>query len=127
MARNDCRADASNASGTITRMKRPHPRPVGARGRPSARASAPDGTLARIELAERLPSLRVPTPVLAGPYDRITPPVVQRKIAQAIPGARLVVFEKSGHRPEFEEAALWSRIVGDFLPAHLPPETDGPP
>ncbi|MGH7723865.1 MAG: alpha/beta fold hydrolase [Candidatus Eiseniibacteriota bacterium] len=84
-----------------------------------------DGTLGRVELVDRIGALELPVLVLAGRYDRITPPVVQRKISQAIPGARLVVFERSGHRPEFEEASRWSRVVTEFLSGHLSLPNEG--
>lgn len=74
-----------------------------------------DGTLTGVELVPSLRALDVPALVLAGRYDRITPPDVQRTIARAIPNARLHVFEKSGHRPEFEEAEQWRNVVGRFL------------
>jgi proline iminopeptidase len=74
-----------------------------------------DGTLAAVELGPRLGAIRAPALVLAGRYDRICPPSASRRIAQAIPGARLVVFERSGHRPELEEADRWLAVVSDFL------------
>src|SRR5262249_54669732 len=77
------------------------------------------GTLAGVELAPQLAAVPVPTMVLAGRYDRITPPVVQRGIARAIRGARLVVFERSGHRPEFEEPVRWNEVMDRFLASVL--------
>jgi proline iminopeptidase len=76
---------------------------------------AVEGTLAGVELAPGLVGVHCPALVLAGRYDRITPPAAQRIIANALPGARLVMFEHSGHRPEFEESARWLRVVGGFL------------
>jgi proline iminopeptidase len=32
-----------------------------------------------------------------------------------VPDARLVVFEKSGHSPQIEEADRWLETVTDFL------------
>jgi proline iminopeptidase len=74
-----------------------------------------DGTLAGVEPLPRLGELRVPTLVLAGRYDRICPPSASLRIARAIPGSRLVVFERSGHRPELEEADRWFQVVSGFL------------
>ena len=73
------------------------------------------GTMAGVELAEKLRTVRVPALVLAGRHDRITPVVVQEKIARAIPGSQLVIFEQSGHRPEFEEAGRWNAVIDSFL------------
>jgi proline iminopeptidase len=74
-----------------------------------------DGTLAGVEFGPRLPALRVPTLVIAGRYDRICPPSTATRIAAAVPGARLVVFERSGHRPELEQADHWFMTMKEFL------------
>jgi proline iminopeptidase len=37
------------------------------------------------------------------------------QIASLIPGSRLVVFEKSGHSPQIEEAQAWTKVVREFL------------
>jgi proline iminopeptidase len=36
-------------------------------------------------------------------------------LVSALRDARLVVFERSGHSPQIEEADLWERTVRDFL------------
>lgn len=56
-----------------------------------------------------------PTLVTVGRSDWITPVESSETIASLIPDARLVVFEKSGHSPQIEEADLWRRTVRDFL------------
>jgi proline iminopeptidase len=74
-----------------------------------------DGTLSGVELLPGLRSVTAPALVLAGRYDRICPPSASRRIAGALPHARLVVFERSGHRPELEEADRWFGVVSEFL------------
>jgi len=74
-----------------------------------------DGTLKGVEFGPRLSAVRAPTLVIAGRYDRICPPSASERIAAAIPGARLVVFERSGHRPEFEEADRWFAVMKEFV------------
>ena len=74
-----------------------------------------DGTLAGIEFGPRLAAVRAPTLVLVGRYDRLCPPSSAARIAAAVPGARLVVFERSGHRPELEEADRWFAVMKRFL------------
>ncbi|WP_431898224.1 alpha/beta fold hydrolase [Micromonospora haikouensis] len=56
-----------------------------------------------------------PTLVTVGRDDWITPVASSETIADLIPDARLVVFEKSGHSPQVEEAELWRETVRDFL------------
>lgn len=51
------------------------------------------------DLRSRLKDVSVPTRVLAGGYDRLTPPGAGGYMAGHIPGARLQVFPKSAHAP----------------------------
>ena len=74
-----------------------------------------DGTLSGVELLPRLGAITAPTLVIAGRYDRICPPAASRRIARAVPRARLVVFERSGHRPELEQADRWFAVMSEFL------------
>ena len=81
-----------------------------------------DGTLAEVELLPRLAEVKVPTLVIAGRFDRICPPSASLRIARAIPQSRLVVFERSGHRPELEESERWFAVVSKFLRETLAPD-----
>ncbi len=74
-----------------------------------------DGTLAGVEFGPRLAAIHAPTLVLAGRYDRICPPAAAARIAAALPDARLVVFERSGHRPELEESERWFAVMREFV------------
>jgi proline iminopeptidase len=56
-----------------------------------------------------------PTLVTVGRGDWITPVSCSETIAAGIPGARLVVFEKSGHSPQLEEPEKFQSVVGEFL------------
>jgi pimeloyl-ACP methyl ester carboxylesterase len=76
---------------------------------------AVDGVLGRAGVADRLGSLRVPTLVIVGEHDRATPPAKARAIAEAIPGARLVVIPDAGHTSTLEAPD----VVNDALEAFL--------
>ena len=67
------------------------------------------------DLKPRLPSVTCPTLVTVGRADWVTPVSSAETIAGLIPGAQLVVFEKSGHSPQFEEAELFQQVMRDFL------------
>ena len=67
------------------------------------------------DLKPQLPSVRCPTLVTVGRTDWITPVSSAETIASLIPGARLVVFERSGHSPQIEEAATFQSVLRDFL------------
>jgi proline iminopeptidase len=67
------------------------------------------------DLKPKLPSVTCPTLVTVGRADWVTPVSSAEVIAELIPGAQLVVFEKSGHSPQFEEAELFQQVMRDFL------------
>jgi proline iminopeptidase len=67
------------------------------------------------DLKPELPSVSVPTLITVGRTDWITPVSCSQTIADLIPNSELVVFEKSGHSPQIEEAKLWTATVRDFL------------
>ena len=61
----------------------------------------------------RLGTIRAPTLVAAGRYDRLAPLENSRALAGAISDARLEIFE-GGHTFLLQDPAAW-RVVGDFL------------
>ncbi len=67
------------------------------------------------DLRPRLSSIRVPTLVLVGRLDWITPVEAAEEIARGIPGSKLVIFEHSGHSPQAEEKEKWLAAVRSFL------------
>ena len=59
--------------------------------------------ISEIELHEALPRLDVPTVVVAGDRDRLTPPSHARRIAQMLPRLeRLIVLDETGHMAPLE-------------------------
>lgn len=62
-----------------------------------------------------LGKLRVPTLVIVGRHDWITPLPAAEEIASLIPGSRLEIFEHSGHAPQVEESEKYLATVRDFL------------
>jgi 3-oxoadipate enol-lactonase len=63
-----------------------------------------------------LPTLTgLPTLVLVGEEDAMTPPDVARRMAAAIPGARLVVVPGAGHIPPVERPAETTAALLEFL------------
>ena len=67
------------------------------------------------DVRERLASVHVPTLVTVGRYDQVTAPAGAELIAQRIPGARLVIFEHSGHSVPADEPAKFQATVNGFL------------
>jgi proline iminopeptidase len=82
----------------------------------SAEASARSmEVLSQWSSADRLSAITVPTLVLVGAHDVITAPPQARRIADRIPGARVVEFAESGHFPWAEEAGRFNEVVRSFL------------
>jgi pimeloyl-ACP methyl ester carboxylesterase len=62
-----------------------------------------------------LPHVTVPTLLCYGRYSALTPLETGRFTAQALPNARLVVFEQSGHCPFIEEPERFHEEVCRFI------------
>jgi pimeloyl-ACP methyl ester carboxylesterase len=69
-------------------------------------AAASRAMAARPDATPQLSKIAFPTVVFAGRGDKIVPPAESEAMAQAIPGAKLVWCEKSGHVPMLEEPDL---------------------
>jgi len=67
------------------------------------------------DILARLPEIACPVLVTVGRHDWIVPVSESEAIAERIRGARLVVFERSGHSPQLEEAGLFQSLMRDFL------------
>src|SRR5262249_28165665 len=63
----------------------------------------------------RLSAIRCPTLVLVGREDILIPVSFSEELARGIPGARLVVLEKTGHGPLVETPAAVAQALLDFL------------
>lgn len=61
--------------------------------------------LADFDLRDRLPGARLPVLLMPGEHDAVVPPEVAREVADAIPGATLVVATGCGHLPPAEDPA----------------------
>ncbi len=62
-----------------------------------------------------LPTISVPTLVLVGEDDVVTPPADAAAMAQAIPGARLVTVPRSGHLSPMENPRAVNAALRAFL------------
>ncbi len=68
-----------------------------------------------LDLSPQLSKFAFPTLVITGRYDMNVAPINAWKIYKAIPGARFVVFEKSGHLPSYEEPDKYVRVLNAFF------------
>jgi pimeloyl-ACP methyl ester carboxylesterase len=76
---------------------------------PKGVAAAARAMAARPDATQQLSKISCPTVVFAGRQDKIVPAAESESMAKAIPGAKLVWCENSGHVPMLEEPDLVAR------------------
>jgi 3-oxoadipate enol-lactonase len=64
---------------------------------------------------EQADAIRVPTLVVCGEHDRITPPALSTSLTRMIPGAHYEPIENAGHLSNLEQPAAFNTIVGAFI------------
>ena len=60
-------------------------------------------------------AIAVPTLVLVGAEDQITPPLLSQELADLVPGAQLHTLAGAGHLANIERPADFNRLVGEFI------------
>lgn len=68
-----------------------------------------------MSMVDSLPSVLAPTLVIAGAEDQATPPDHARRIAAAIPGARLEIVEGAAHLGNVERPAEFTALILNHL------------
>jgi pimeloyl-ACP methyl ester carboxylesterase len=95
------------ALATLRRLAAANPVP-GWIGALEAMKQRPDAT-------GQLDAIDVPTLVLVGEQDALTPPDVAAAMQESIPGAHLVVVPDAGHLANLENAEAFTSALEDFL------------
>jgi 3-oxoadipate enol-lactonase len=70
---------------------------------------------ARSDTTRSLPKLRIPTLILVGELDTITPAEAARAMHEKIAGSKLAVIPRSGHLSNFENPEDFNRHFLEFL------------
>lgn len=73
------------------------------------------GIALRPDRQQMLAAIRVPTLVLCGEEDQVSPPAVMREMAADIPGARFHLIPRAGHLAPLEQPDAFNAAVGEFL------------
>jgi pimeloyl-ACP methyl ester carboxylesterase len=76
---------------------------------------ATEAMLARPDSTPTLETITVPTLVIVGEDDRITPPDVAESMHRAIRGSRLERLRHAGHLSSLERPAAFNGVVAEFL------------
>jgi 3-oxoadipate enol-lactonase len=82
--------------------------PVAIRGAIQRMMHRPDSTAL-------LPAVSVPTLVIVGEEDELTPPDDSRRMAEAVPGAVLVTIPAAGHLSNMEQPDAFNAALNGFL------------
>ena len=69
----------------------------------------------RNNLSDELREITVPTCLIWGQNDTITPPMVAEEFEKLLPNSELHFIDKCGHAPMMEQAAEFNKILGEFL------------
>ncbi|GIX46940.1 MAG: alpha/beta hydrolase [Candidatus Tectimicrobiota bacterium] len=69
----------------------------------------------RFDYMEAIKAIRVPTLVLCGTDDVVTPPKYAEYLQRQIPGAQLVMIPDAGHITYLEQPQAVTKAIADFL------------
>lgn len=83
--------------------------------RPASMANALAAMQGRTDTTPALASFALPTLVLVGRDDTLTPPAASESMAARIPGAELVILEDAGHCSNLEAPAAFNAALAGFL------------
>lgn len=83
--------------------------------KPEGAAAALRGMAERDDQTDLLPRIAVPSLILVGAEDAITPVADSEKMHQAITGSRLVVLENAGHVSNLERTEQFNDALVGFL------------
>jgi pimeloyl-ACP methyl ester carboxylesterase len=105
--------------GKTTREKQPalddQVRALMSAAPPASIVAALEGMMARPDSADLLPTIDVPTLVIVGDEDALTPVKESRAMHEAIPGSRLEIIEGAGHMSNLERPAAFNTILSGFV------------
>jgi 3-oxoadipate enol-lactonase len=73
------------------------------------------GVLARDPIVDALPSIHLPTLVIVGAEDVLTPPDTARRLTAGIAGARLELVAGAGHTSTVEQPGAVTAVIADFI------------
>ena len=83
--------------------------------KPEGAVGALRGMAQRDDHTARLSEIKVPTLIIVGSEDAITPPADSEKMHQAVAGSKLTVIEDAGHVSNIEQPDQFNRALLEFL------------
>ncbi len=115
------------ADQMVPKLLKPQPDPAAVKavrhliadGTPAGVAAAQRGMAVRPDSFATLATVSVPTLVVVGEEDTLTPPAEAEKLAAGVKGARLVKIPGAGHLPNLENPGPFTEALAGFF-AGLP-------
>ena len=90
---------------------------IGSAQRPAAIIAALQALKNRPDSTPTLATIRVPTLIVVGKDDSITPPAMSEKMAAGIAGSKLVVLDGAGHMANQEKPVEFNEALRAFVAA----------
>ena len=90
-------------------------RSVMARTDPQGIAAAQRGMSERSDFSDLLSQMNVPSLLVCGEHDGISPPEEMKSTASAMPNASFVQIENAGHLPPLENSQQFNDALMSFL------------
>ena len=78
-----------------------------------------EAMIARPDSTPTLSTIDVPTLIIAGSEDVVTPPREARAMHAAIPGSRIEILQQAGHLSNLERPAAFNTVITEFLASLL--------
>ncbi len=105
--------------GETTRRDRPdvvtHLRDIAMRNSNASVAGMVRALMSRKDSTPLLAGIRIPTLIVVGEEDTITPPPLSQQMHAAIAGSILELMPRVGHLPNLEDPAAFNRVLTQFL------------
>lgn len=108
---------------TATDTQRTFVRSIIEQNSPHGIAAALRGMAQRSDSTSLLPSLHIPTLLICGQDDPLTPPHEMRTLHETIPGSYFVEIPDAAHLPNLEQPDAFNQALATFLEIVPPPTT----
>jgi 3-oxoadipate enol-lactonase len=99
----------SNEKMFLTVLNKTHKHdPIGVKG-------AMIAIMSRTETTAFLPRIKIPVLLLCGSFDKLTPPLLMRGMAEKIPGSEFAIIPQAGHMTPLENPGCVNDLIAGFL------------
>lgn len=69
----------------------------------------------KFDILDKVSALSLPTLIIAGSEDKLTPPKYSEALAEKIQGSRFLILQGASHYPFMEKPAEVNKAIADFL------------